>query len=147
MMPILLATSNASKSCVRRTYAFFTPSGRTRVLTLAQAISYIFLTACEICCLFARTSQMKTRVLLSSIFFMADSVVSGYLIQSHTSASNPTVRTQGAAHTENIHSPGRVASALIGIWLSRRLCRFQVILQRYSIHNHASDMYISFLPM
>merc|ERR1712159_193851 len=48
------------------------------VLTLAVLISYMRRTASVICRLVARTSTMKTRVLLSSIFFMADSVVSGY---------------------------------------------------------------------
>merc|ERR1712195_349457 len=76
-MPILLATSSASSSVVRRTYAFLLPSGLTRVLTLAVLISYMRRTASVICRLFARVSTMKTRVLLSSIFFMADSVVNG----------------------------------------------------------------------
>merc|ERR1711990_790412 len=40
-------------------------------------MSYIFLIASLICTLLARTSTMKTRVLFSSIFFMADSVVRG----------------------------------------------------------------------
>merc|ERR1719324_1735345 len=52
---------------------------RISVLTLAVLISYIRRTASVICRLLARVSTMKTRVLLSSIFFMADSVVSGYL--------------------------------------------------------------------
>merc|ERR1719383_671779 len=34
----------------------------------------------RILCLLARTSVMKTSVLISSIFFIADSVVSGYLM-------------------------------------------------------------------
>ena len=49
------------------------------VLTLAVLISYMRRTASVICRLFARMSTMKTSVLLSSIFFIADSVVSGYL--------------------------------------------------------------------
>ena len=48
------------------------------VFTLAVWMSYILNTASLTFCLVARTSTMKTRVLLSSIFFMADSVVSGY---------------------------------------------------------------------
>jgi len=48
-------------------------------LTFAVLISYILRTASVIWRLFARTSTMKTSVLLSSIFFIADSVVSGYL--------------------------------------------------------------------
>lgn len=40
-------------------------------------MSYSFLTACLTCGLFALLSTMNTRVLLSSIFFMADSVVRG----------------------------------------------------------------------
>lgn len=51
-----------------------------RVLTFATSISYNFLTACLIWCLFALTSTMNTSVLLSSIFFMADSVVKGNLM-------------------------------------------------------------------
>ena len=49
------------------------------MLTLAVLISYMRRTASVICRLFARVSTMKTSVLLSSIFFIADSVVSGYL--------------------------------------------------------------------
>merc|ERR1711935_226404 len=86
MMPILLATSRASQSVVKRTYAFFRPSGRTSVLTLAVLISYMRRTASVIWRLFARVSTMKTRVLLSSIFFIADSVVSGYLRMAYESS-------------------------------------------------------------
>merc|ERR1712138_299683 len=50
-----------------------------RVLIFCVSMSYIFLMDSLICDLLARTSTMKTRVLFSSIFFMADSVVSGYL--------------------------------------------------------------------
>ena len=50
---------------------------RMSVLTLDTSISYNFLTAYLICGLLDRLSTMKTRVLLSSIFFMADSVVRG----------------------------------------------------------------------
>merc|ERR1712216_471483 len=78
-MPILLATSSASESCVRRTYAFFCPSGLIKVLIFCVSMSYIFLIASLIWTLLARTSIMNTRVLFSSIFFIADSVVSGYL--------------------------------------------------------------------
>ena len=53
---------------------------RTSVLTFAVLISYMRRTASVIWRLLARVSTMKTSVLLSSIFFMADSVVSGYLI-------------------------------------------------------------------
>lgn len=42
-------------------------------------MSYIFFTASLIFFLSARMSTMKTKVLLSSIFFIADSVVKGYL--------------------------------------------------------------------
>ena len=52
---------------------------RTSVLTFAVLISYMRRTASVIWRLLARVSTMKTSVLLSSIFFMADSVVSGYL--------------------------------------------------------------------
>jgi len=47
---------------------------------LAHWISYSWRTASLIWRLLAEMSTMKTRVLLSSIFFMADSVVSGYLM-------------------------------------------------------------------
>ena len=56
-----------------------------RVLTLATSMLYNFLTACLIIGLFARLSTIKTKVLLSSIFFMADSVVRGYLIKAYWS--------------------------------------------------------------
>jgi hypothetical protein len=49
-----------------------------RVLTFFAWMSYIFLTAALIFFLSALRSTMKTRVLLSSIFFIADSVVRGY---------------------------------------------------------------------
>eukprot|EP01139_Manchomonas_bermudensis_P004970 Amastigsp_a174501_11005.p3 type:complete len:129 gc:universal Amastigsp_a174501_11005:469-83(-) len=80
MTPILLAMSRASWSAVRRTYAFFLPSGRTSVLTLAALIWYIFLTAALICDFFERMSTMNTRVLWFSISCMAASVVRGCLI-------------------------------------------------------------------
>lgn len=56
-----------------------------RVLTLATSMSYSFLTACLIWCLLALTSTMNTSVLLSSIFFMADSVVKGNLMMAQWS--------------------------------------------------------------
>lgn len=49
-----------------------------KVLTLIQSTSYSFLIASLICLLFALMSTMKTRVLFSSIFFIADSVLSGW---------------------------------------------------------------------
>merc|ERR1719174_1228169 len=73
-----LATSNASKSCVRCTYAFFLPSGRMSVLTFAHFTSYNAWTASLIFGFVALISTMKTSVLISSIFFIADSVVTGY---------------------------------------------------------------------
>ena len=48
------------------------------VLTLFASTSYILFTAALICLLFALTSQMNTKVLFPSIFFMADSVFNGY---------------------------------------------------------------------
>ena len=48
-------------------------------LTFLHLMSYIPLTADLIFALVARTSTMNTSVLLSSIFFIADSVVSGNL--------------------------------------------------------------------
>ena len=51
-----------------------------RVLTFDTSISYSFLTACFICGLFALRLTTNTSVLLSSIFFIADSVVRGCLM-------------------------------------------------------------------
>ena len=53
-----------------------------RVFTLSAVISYNFLTASLICFLLAVSPTMKTKVLLSSIFFIADSVVRGNLMMS-----------------------------------------------------------------
>merc|ERR1712194_778444 len=78
MIPMRFATSRASWSCVRCTYAFLRPSGRMRVLTLAHFTSYRARTASLIWGLFALMSTRKTRVLISSIFFIADSVVTGH---------------------------------------------------------------------
>merc|ERR1719331_3187489 len=79
-MPMRFATSRASQSFARRTYAFFLPSGRIRVLTLITFTSYNSATAFLIWFLFDRVSTRKTRVLISSIFFIADSVVTGTLM-------------------------------------------------------------------
>ena len=49
-------------------------------LTLATSMSYILLTAILILGLLAFKSTINTSVLLSSIFFIADSVVRGYLM-------------------------------------------------------------------
>merc|ERR1719333_1047762 len=68
-------------------YAFFFPSGRMSVFTLAAATSYISATALLIWLLLARVSTMNTRVFSSSIFFIADSVVSGYLMILNLSSS------------------------------------------------------------
>merc|ERR1711970_181115 len=84
-MPILLATSSASQSAANLTYAFLEPSGRTSVFTFWMSTSYIFFTAARIWGLLAWMSTMKTRVLLSSIFFMADSVVNGNLMMENAS--------------------------------------------------------------
>merc|ERR1719191_722796 len=50
------------------------------VLTFAHCTSYIDFTASFIFCFVARMSTRNTRVLISSIFFIADSVVSGLLM-------------------------------------------------------------------
>merc|ERR1719191_2043558 len=57
------------------------------VFTLAAVTSYISATALLIWLLLALTSTMNTRVFNSSIFFIADSVVSGYLITRNLSMS------------------------------------------------------------
>merc|ERR1719424_1232325 len=56
------------------------------VFTLAHCTSYMAFTASLIFCLLAVISTMKTRVLISSIFFIADSVVSGYLMIEYLSS-------------------------------------------------------------
>merc|ERR1719198_1113971 len=61
------------------------PSGLMSVLTLAHCTSYIDFTASFIFCLLARMSTMNTKVLISSIFFMADSVVRGLLMIAYLS--------------------------------------------------------------
>merc|ERR1719422_3014086 len=66
--------------------AFFSQSGLMRVLTLAISTLYSFLTAFLIMGLLALLSTMNTRGLKSSIFFMADSVVRGYLIKRYWSS-------------------------------------------------------------
>merc|ERR1719517_374570 len=58
--------------------AFFLPSGRMRVFTFAHFTSYIWRTASLIFSFVALMSTKKTSVLISSIFFMADSVVTGH---------------------------------------------------------------------
>ena len=58
-------------------------SNLIKVLTLAAWISYNFFTASLICLLFAVSPTINTRVLLSSIFFIADSVVKGNLMISY----------------------------------------------------------------
>lgn len=50
------------------------------VFTLTQSTSYNFFKASLICLLLALTSQIKTRVLFSSIFFIALSVLRGWII-------------------------------------------------------------------
>lgn len=76
---------------VKITVRNMTTSYRISVLTLATSMSYNFLTAILIIGLLARLSTMKTRVLLSSIFFMADSVVRGYLIRQYWSSLRKTL--------------------------------------------------------
>merc|ERR1711998_267446 len=115
-MSILLATSKASKSWVRRTYAFFWPSGLIRELIFCVSMSYIFLIASFICTLLARTSTMKTRVLFSSIFFMADSVVSGYFRIWYLS------RRLGLARYLRGYLPSRGVASVLGKW-NRMLVR------------------------
>lgn len=66
-----------------------------RVLTLAAWISYNFLTASLICFLFAVSPTMKTKVLLSSIFFIADSVVRGNLMISYAFEVSPCLVRSG----------------------------------------------------
>merc|ERR1712216_917580 len=121
-MPILLATSSASESWVRRTYAFFCPSGRIKVLIFWVSMSYIFLIASLIWTLLARTSTMKTRVLFSSIFFIADSVVSGYFRIWYLS------RRLGLARYLRGYFGSRALERVFGLW-NRMLVRiFLVIL-------------------
>lgn len=78
MIPILLATSRASKSLVNLTYAFLLPLGVIKVLTFLILILYSLSTASLICVLFVFFLTMNTSVLLSSIVLMADSVLRGW---------------------------------------------------------------------
>merc|ERR1719446_654829 len=55
------------------------------VLTFAHWTSYIAFTASLIFSLVARMSTRKTKVLISSIFFMADSVVRGHFMIAYLS--------------------------------------------------------------
>ena len=66
-----------------------------RVLTLRAVMSYNFLTASLICFLLAVSPTMKTKVLLSSIFFIADSVVRGNLIMSYAFEVSPDLIDAG----------------------------------------------------
>ena len=66
----------------------------TNVLTFATSMSYNFLTASLTCGLFDLLSTMNTRVLLSSIFFMADSVVRGNFTMLNRSNLRQTKKTQ-----------------------------------------------------
>ena len=70
----------------RRQTEIAIPTYLISVLTLETSISYSFLTAALIWGLFARMSTINTRVLLSSIFFMADSVVRGCLMMAKWSS-------------------------------------------------------------
>ena len=85
IIPILLATSRASYSGVSTTYAFFKPSGLTRVFTLLTLMLYNSWHAFLIIGLFDLLSTIKTRVLLSSIVLMALSVLNGYLMIAYLS--------------------------------------------------------------
>lgn len=58
----------------------FSQAYLTNVFILATSTWYNFLTAALICGLLALKSVTNTNVLWSSIFFIADSVVNGYLI-------------------------------------------------------------------
>ena len=60
-----------------------------RVFTFSAWTSYSFLTASLICLLLAVSETMNTRVLLSSIFFIADSVVRGNLMMSYAFDVSP----------------------------------------------------------
>lgn len=55
------------------------------LLTFETSILYSFLTALRICGLLAFISTTKTKVFVSSIFFIADSVVKGCFIIAYTS--------------------------------------------------------------
>merc|ERR1719361_2018398 len=77
IIPILFATSKASKSVVNFTYAFLRPSGRISVFTFWISTSYNSLLACLILLLVVDLFTRNTRVFSSSIFFMACSVVTG----------------------------------------------------------------------
>ena len=83
LLLLLAALLLAASGALRREWW---STHRISVLTLAVLISYMRRTASVIWRLFARVSTMKTSVLLSSIFFIADSVVSGYLRMANESS-------------------------------------------------------------
>lgn len=86
------------------------------MLTLTQSTSYSFLSAFLIWRLLARTSTMKTSVLFSSIFFMADSVLSGLM-------STVCSSRRGSC--------GTLLRGYLGFRLRRRvLGRWKVVLRR-----------------
>lgn len=74
---LLTVRSKALLSALMLSYHSPSATYRIRVLTLAASTSYSFLTASLICLLLLFKSTMKTKVLLSSIFFMALSVFNG----------------------------------------------------------------------
>lgn len=78
----------------------------TNVLTFATSMSYNFLTASLTCGLFDLLSTMNTRVLLSSIFFMADSVVRGNFTMLNRSNLRQTKKNHRCQH----HQKQRQAS-------------------------------------
>merc|ERR1719150_1536802 len=106
---VLVAAPRSSKmrrqSWVKRTYAFFLPSGRMSVFTFAAFTSYMAWTASLMLILVDFTSTMNTSVLISSIFFMADSVVTGYWMMRYLSIL------------------GRTSTDLLGYFGSRFLLR------------------------
>ena len=79
IIPILFAMSRASCSEERHAYAFLSPLGVIRVLTFLILILYICYNCSLMVRLLAFLLTMKTRVLVSSIDLMTDSVLSGYL--------------------------------------------------------------------
>ncbi|GIL91774.1 hypothetical protein Vretifemale_19371, partial [Volvox reticuliferus] len=85
-------------------------------------MSYMRSTASLICFLLALRSTMNTRVLLSSIFFIADSVVSGYLRTAYWSSFwRDGVLILG-------YLPSRVRFRVLGRWNTTEYRGFRLLL-------------------
>jgi len=85
MIPILFATSSASWSEERATYAFLLPFGVINVLTFLTLMLYNCWQDCLIIPLLAFLWTMNTSVLSSSMVLIADSLLNGCLTTANLS--------------------------------------------------------------